>query len=112
MRPHECLRLASEQLGCHALKARVVTVSVWPTSCSEHACGGVLLSQASQLERWREQLQQELTSARSQLQELGAAQDGLRAQVCACQIVKCVLCVWGGGYALSLVSINSFLRVG
>ena len=55
-----------------------------------HVMACVLLSQASQLERLREQLQQELTAARSQLQELGAAQDGLRAQVCGCQIVKCV----------------------
>jgi hypothetical protein len=37
--------------------------------------------QTSQLERLCEQLQQELIAARGQLQELGAAQDGLRAQV-------------------------------
>jgi septal ring factor EnvC (AmiA/AmiB activator) len=37
--------------------------------------------QASQLDQLREQLQQELAAARQQLLELGAAQDGLRAQV-------------------------------
>lgn len=37
--------------------------------------------QASQLEALRVQLQQELTNAKQRLQELGAAQDGLMAQV-------------------------------
>lgn len=37
--------------------------------------------QANQLDRLKEQLQHELASAKQQLQELGAAQDGLRAQV-------------------------------
>jgi len=40
-----------------------------------------LCPQVSQLQALREQLQQELSAARRQLQELGAAQDGLRAQV-------------------------------
>ena len=41
----------------------------------------LLVLQASQLARLRDQLQQDLAAARQQLQELGAAQAGLQAQV-------------------------------
>lgn len=44
--------------------------------------------QASQLDQLREQLQHELAAARQQLLELGAAQDGLRAQVGGCVVTR------------------------